>query len=211
MGANTVRPGNTGHVLLVILVLATAAILVGVVLVALGRAGEMATFPGDGPPLEPDGLTAADVALYRPSMAFWGYYVPAVEEAFQLIARTVTAKDAEIAALREEVDELRNGETARESWGTPRRSWAAEPGPAAAGLDRSWAQPGETPAEPGKPWAEGDNIWAESDKTWGMARQEWDEPGDGGTVEARTIETPIIETPVSEPAVGDPPGPGTDA
>ncbi len=204
MGANTARPGNTVYVLLVILVLATAAILAGVVLAALGRAGEMATFPGDGPPLEPDGLTAADVALYRPSMAFWGYYVPAVEEAFQLIARTVTAKDAEIAALREELDELRSGETARQNGGAPRESWAGQP------ERRPRTEPGGTRAEPGKPWAEADNVWAESDKTWGLARQAWDEPDDAGTVEAHTIETPIIETPVSEPTVGDPPATGTD-
>jgi hypothetical protein len=179
VGANSARPGNTVYVLLVILVLAAAAILAGVVLAALGRAGEMAAFPGDGAPLE-SGLTATDVALYRPSMAFWGYYVPAVEEAFQLIARTVTAKDAEIAALREELDELRNGEAARGTWGTAQRP-RAEPDPAAAEPDRPWAEPGAAPAEPDRPWAEGDNVWAGSDQTWGLARQRWDEPRETGT------------------------------
>jgi len=68
----------------VILLLAAAAILGCVVLAALGRAGEMAAFPSDSPPLRLDDLTAADV-----------------------IARSVTARDVEIATLRRELAELR--------------------------------------------------------------------------------------------------------
>jgi hypothetical protein len=193
-------------VLLVILVLATAAILAGVVFAALGRGGEMAHFPGDGPPLEPDGLTAGDVALYRPPMAFWGYYVPAVEEAFQLIARTVKAKDEEIAALRRKLDEARGGDPAGGTWAAPRGAWA-EPGPTAGQPEsrpRSWPEPGEARAEPGRQWAEADNIWAESDETWGLARQAWDEPGDAGQAGAHTVETPVAGSPVSEPVVSEP-------
>lgn len=187
-GAGAAHRGNTVYVLLVILVLATAAILAGVVFAALGRAGEMAHFPGDGPPLEPDGLTAADVALYRPPMAFWGYYVPAVEEAFQLIARTVKAKDEQIAALRRELDEAR-GEAAQDTWTAPRDSWA---------------RPAPRPQ-----WAEADNIWAESDQTWGLARQAWEEPGDAGSVDAGSVDARTVETPAAgTPATGTP-VPGT--
>jgi hypothetical protein len=91
----------------VILFLAAAAILVCVVLAALGRAGEMAAFPSDSPPLRLDDLTAADVALLRPPLALWGYNVSATEEALGVIARSVSARDVEIASLRRELDELR--------------------------------------------------------------------------------------------------------
>ena len=91
----------------VILVLAAAAVLACVVLAALGRAGEMAAFPSDFAPPRLDELTAADVALLRPPLALWGYNVSATEEALGVIARSVTARDVEIATLRRELDELR--------------------------------------------------------------------------------------------------------
>jgi len=84
-----------------------AAILGGVVLAALGRAGEMATFAGDTAPIELDEVTAADVALLRPPMSLWGYNVQATEDALRVIARSVTARDVEIATLRKELAELR--------------------------------------------------------------------------------------------------------
>jgi hypothetical protein len=91
----------------VILLLAAAAILACAVLAALGRAGEMAAFPSDSAPLRLDEVTAADVALLRPPLALWGYSVPATEEALGVIARAVTARDTEIAALRKELAEMR--------------------------------------------------------------------------------------------------------
>jgi hypothetical protein len=91
----------------VILLLAAAAILGCVVLAALGRAGEMAAFPSDSAPLRLDQVTATDVALLRPPLALWGYNVPATEEALAVIARAVTARDTEIAALRKELADLR--------------------------------------------------------------------------------------------------------
>ena len=90
-----------------ILLLAAAVILGCVVLAALGRAGEMAAFPSDTPPLRVDELTAADVALLRPPLALWGYNVSATEEALGVIARSVTERDVEIATLRRQLAELR--------------------------------------------------------------------------------------------------------
>jgi hypothetical protein len=87
----------------VILFLAAAAILGCVVLAALGMGGEMAAFPTDSAPLRMDEVTAADVALLRPPLALWGYSVPATEEALGMIARAVTVRDTEIAALRQEL------------------------------------------------------------------------------------------------------------
>src|SRR5215472_13255873 len=74
---------------------------------APGRGGEMAAFPSDFAPLRLDELAAADVALLRPPLALWGYNVSATEEALGVIARSVTARDVEIATLRRELDELR--------------------------------------------------------------------------------------------------------
>jgi hypothetical protein len=91
----------------ILLLVAAAAILVCVVLAALGRAGEMAAFPSDSAPLRMEEMTAADVALLRPPLALWGYNVPATEEALGVIARAVTARDAEIATLRQELADLR--------------------------------------------------------------------------------------------------------
>ena len=84
-----------------------AAILGGVVLAALGRAGEMTTFAGDTAPIELDELSATDVALLRPPMSLWGYNAQATEDALRVIARSVTARDVEIATLRKELADLR--------------------------------------------------------------------------------------------------------
>jgi hypothetical protein len=135
----------------VVLLLAAVAILGGVVLAALGRADAMASCPGDFPPLDLDGMTAADVAVLRPPTALWGYNVPATDEALQLIAQSVTARDVEIARLRRQLAELRGGYTGGEPampaghppdpppttapgpFGRDLPVWPAQPGPAADG------------------------------------------------------------------------------
>ena len=58
----------------VVLLAAAAAILCGVVVVAMGRGGEMAVPPSATcRPTLGDLVTAADVALLRPPAALWGY------------------------------------------------------------------------------------------------------------------------------------------
>jgi len=74
----------------------------------------MAAFPSDSAPLRMEEMTAADVALLRPPLALWGYNVPATEEALGVIARAVTARDAEIATLRQELADLRARPDSRE-------------------------------------------------------------------------------------------------
>ena len=114
------------------LLVAAAAILAGVVVAALGRAGEMATFAGDTAPLELDEVSATDVALLRPPMSLWGYNAQATEDALRVIARSVTARDVEIATLRRELADLR-----------------ADPGSPRAGSRGTRADPGSTRADPG--------------------------------------------------------------
>ena len=95
----------------VVLLVTAVVILGGVVLAALGRVGEMATFASDTPPMDLDEVSATDVALLRPPMSLWGYNAQATEDALRVIARSVTARDVEIATLRRELADLR-GNTA---------------------------------------------------------------------------------------------------
>lgn len=67
----------------------------------------MAVFSGDLAPIDLDEVTATDVVLLRPPMSLWGYNAQATEEALRAIARSVTARDVEIATLRRELTELR--------------------------------------------------------------------------------------------------------
>ena len=87
--------------------MAALVILGGVVLAALGRVGEMATFASDTPPMDLDEVSATDVALLRPPMSLWGYNAQVTEHALRMIARSVTARDVEIASLRRELADLR--------------------------------------------------------------------------------------------------------
>ena len=59
-------------------------------------------------------MTAADVALLRPPAALWGYDMRATDEALNMVARTVTERDVEIAILRRQIAELEA--TAKEPW-----------------------------------------------------------------------------------------------
>jgi hypothetical protein len=101
-----------------VLLVAAAAILAGVVVAALGRAGEMATFAGDTAPIELDEVSATDVALLRPPMSLWGYNAQATEDALRVIARSVTARDVEIATLRRELADLQSRQDGVRASGT---------------------------------------------------------------------------------------------
>jgi hypothetical protein len=83
-----------------VLLLAAAGIVAGAVLAALGRAGEMAMFLPDAALFQAGKMTALDVALLRPPLSLWGYNAAATDEALQVIARAMAARDVEIAALR---------------------------------------------------------------------------------------------------------------
>jgi hypothetical protein len=91
----------------VVLLLTAVAILAGVVVVAVGRGGELAIFRSDAPPLRRDFATAADLVAWRPPPALFGYNAQATDDALQRIARTVADRDAELAMLRSQLAELR--------------------------------------------------------------------------------------------------------
>src|SRR5690349_15640075 len=124
------------HTVSVLLLLAGAVILAGVVAVAMGHGGEMAEFPSDYiPPTLGDLLTAADVAMLRPPSALWGYNTQVTDEALSRIAQIVTERDVEIAVLRQQLADLRSASGSQPSptaelqagWGSGRAPGAARP------------------------------------------------------------------------------------
>jgi hypothetical protein len=83
----------------IVIVLAAVAILVGVVVVATGRGGELAREqPADT--LATNFRTWSDVASYRPPAALLGYHAGATEHALAQVARAIAERDAEIDLLR---------------------------------------------------------------------------------------------------------------
>jgi hypothetical protein len=101
----------------VVLLAAAAAILVGVVVAAMGRGGELALFAPDRGPLESEIMTAADVALQRLPGALWGYDRQATHAVLNMIAQTVTERDVEIATLRRQLADLQSAGQQPQNWG----------------------------------------------------------------------------------------------
>jgi hypothetical protein len=85
--------------------LVAVVILGGVVVVAMGRGGELAR-DRVALPSRADLRTWADVAAYRPPAALLGYHAVVTERALSIIARTIAEKDAEIDWLRNRLGEL---------------------------------------------------------------------------------------------------------
>ena len=105
--------------MLVVLLIVAVAILCGVVVVAMGRGGELARPTADVRPLDGEIVTAADVALLRPPAALWGYDMRATDDALNMVARTVTERDVEIAILRRQIADL---EAAAKEPGVPAKA-----------------------------------------------------------------------------------------
>jgi hypothetical protein len=91
----------------VVLLLTALMILGSVVVVAVGRGGELTLFRSDAPPLRRRLASAADMASFRPPLAFFGYSAQATDDALQRIARAVADRDAELALLRGQLAALR--------------------------------------------------------------------------------------------------------
>ncbi len=129
----------------VVLLLAAATVLGGVILVALGRGGEMATFSADYAPLDLEHVTAADVALLQPPRWLWGYSPQVTEEALQVIAQAVSDRDVEIGRLRQQVAELRAGAQLA-AVAEPAEAEPQPGGAAAGGRPAGWQPAGDTAA-----------------------------------------------------------------
>jgi hypothetical protein len=85
--------------------LAAAVILGGVIVVAMGKGGEMSRERPELP-ARTDFRSWSDVADYRPPGALLGYHAAATERALALIARTIAERDAEIDWLRRRLAEV---------------------------------------------------------------------------------------------------------
>ncbi len=83
------------------MILAAAAILVGVFVAATGRGGELASAPPDHAPLDLGPLSASEVAALRPPTALWGYNVQVTDEALELIAQALRDRDVTISYLQQ--------------------------------------------------------------------------------------------------------------
>src|ERR1700742_36128 len=90
------------------MLVAAVVILAGVVVVASGRGGELAATEPDYQPIDLGPVTSADVALLRPPSAAWGYNMRVTDEALEVIAKAVTERDVQIAALEQQVTDLRD-------------------------------------------------------------------------------------------------------
>lgn len=93
-----------------VLLLAAVAIIAGVVVVAMGRGGELALAPRDLPLTATELRTPDDVALVRLPLAPLGFQVQATTEALASAARLLAAREAELSALRAELRQLRPDE-----------------------------------------------------------------------------------------------------
>ena len=116
-------------VLPVVMLVAAAAVLIGVVAVAMGRGGELAFFQADYAPLKLDEVSATDVALFRPPTALWGYSMQATDEALNRVAAAITERDIEISALQQQVADLQKSASRRRAYGPPTEP-PAPPAPA---------------------------------------------------------------------------------
>ncbi|MEV3983258.1 hypothetical protein [Nonomuraea sp. NPDC049758] len=95
--------------MLVILAIAAIAILACVVLVSLGRGGELTEFPPDVPPLdlpEAGQLTAVDFMALQLPVNLVGYHTQSVDETLRRAAQAISARDTRIAVLEQRVSEL---------------------------------------------------------------------------------------------------------
>lgn len=129
-----------------VLLLAASAILGGVVVVAMGRGGEMALFRRDLPVALRRPRTPAEVATQRLPLGPVGYQVQATEDALVAAANLLAERDQEIAALRSEVWRLGGGDEEGGGNRQPESADQAEGGTDStteaglAGTDQSWRQ-----------------------------------------------------------------------
>jgi len=97
-------PGRgTMRVVPFVLLVVAAAILGGVVVVAMGHGGEMTLFHRDVPKERLRMRTAADVARLRLPTGLFGYQEQATDDVLRDIADLLASQEAEIATLRDEV------------------------------------------------------------------------------------------------------------
>jgi hypothetical protein len=116
-----------------VVLLAAGAILGGVVVVAMGRGGEMALFDRDLPVKITRLQTPGEVASLQLPFGLIGYQAGATGEALVAVANLLARRDAEIAALRGELGRLGGGDQAAQPFAPPSLAPPSFAGPSFAG------------------------------------------------------------------------------
>lgn len=91
------------------IVLAGVAVLVSVVVLAMGRGGELAEARPDHSPVSLPGIhliTGTDAALLWLPKGLWGYHVKLTDEALGQFAYALTERDARITMLERRLAQL---------------------------------------------------------------------------------------------------------
>lgn len=127
----------------VVIFLAAAVILGGIVVVAMGHGGELARDKVELPATA-DLRSWSDVARYRPPPALLGYHAASTEQALMIIARSIAERDAEISWLRSRLAEL-------------------QPESAGRGGDVTDAAGPDDPVPDSNGWARAEDDWAGAD------------------------------------------------
>jgi|SRR5215472_7485619 len=125
------------------LLTAAIAILASVVVVAMGRGGEIARFDRDLPMMPPRIEDASDLALLQLPIGLFGYQERATRVALDAAARLLAEQDAEIARLRDEVTRISAGVVPRGEPGGAFRGTVSPGEPVAPGsvAGQAWPQP----------------------------------------------------------------------
>ncbi|MEO3805785.1 hypothetical protein [Nonomuraea sp. B1E8] len=142
--------------MLVVLAIAAIAILACVVLVSLGRGGELTDFPPDVPPLElpePAQLTAVDFMALQLPVNLVGYHTQSVDETLRRAASAISARDTRIAVLEQRVSELLSSRlyARQESHAAPGAGPRTDHAPQAPATYRELPESGD-PVPGGGPW-----------------------------------------------------------
>jgi hypothetical protein len=196
----------------VVLLLAAVVILAGVVVVAMGRGGELSLARPDSAAYGRSLVTAADMVTFRPPAAFLGYSAPVTDDALQRIARAVAERDAELITLRREVAILRARQA--QPGGAGRTAPYAEP--ATYADPGAYADPGtyadlDTPAAPygyGSPltFSASRGAIAPGDAGAGWDQGDGGRPGRPAGPVSGALESYESEPGLAEPGLAEPPG-----
>ncbi|MGP3957598.1 hypothetical protein ACTWPT_16480 [Nonomuraea sp. 3N208] len=151
--------------MLVILAIAAIAILACVVLVSLGRGGELTEFPPDVPPLdlpEPGQLTAVDFMALQLPVNLVGYHTASVDETLRRAANAISARDTRIAVLEQRVSELLSSRlhARQEVYAAPGGALRTDHSPEAPAVARELPESGDPMSASGTTvsWDEGANA-----------------------------------------------------
>jgi hypothetical protein len=151
---------------LVVLVIAALAVLACVVMVSLGRGGELIEFPPDVPPLdlpEAGQLSAVDFMALHVPISLVGYHTQTVDETLRRVAMALSERDTRIAVLEQRVAELLANrlQARQEVYARPAKPLRTEHQPEPPEGDQP--EPPAAPAPSGGGWA-GDR--ADAEEAW---------------------------------------------